>query len=97
MAKDRWAIEKAKELAKLQNRTRTLVPQIYASFCKVLMDENGNYKWDAQQVLDLFIQTQDAWTECANNNEIEGMIKWCEEVTGVELRDGNYKDSEVDD
>lgn len=55
----------------------------YSCICKVLMDKHG---WTAEQVAELFEETEDLWNELVENDSIQGMVNWCEETTGVSLR-----------
>jgi len=80
-----YLIEQHKALAKLRKLTNDIVPQIYACFCKVLI-ENGNTPED---VAELFNRTQIVWNEITESNEIEDMIKWCEATTGITLATGD--------
>lgn len=71
-----------REMARLRKKCNELVPEVYACFAKVLVEE---YKWDADQVGELFSQTQRTWNEIVKKDEVSGMIAWCEETTGIKL------------
>lgn len=86
MKKNQWLIEQYKAL-KLQEKelkrvTNENVPEIYACFAKILIDEMGN---TAEEVQHLFTRTQELWTELVEHNEVGSMIEWCEKTTGVRL------------
>lgn len=79
MAKNNYIIEQHKALAKLRKATRQNVAEIYACFCKVLI-EDGN---TPEEVAELFRKTQDTWNDLVANESISDMVSWCEQVTGV--------------
>lgn len=81
MAKNNYLIEQHKALARLRKLTNQNVAEIYACFCKVLI-EDGN---SPEEVAELFSKTQATWQELTERNEIKDMITWCEDVTGVVL------------
>lgn len=84
---NRWLIEKAKEIEKakkdLEKATKNNLPELYSCICKVLIDRHG---WTADEVAELFEETEDLWNELVENDSIHGMINWCEATTGVALR-----------
>lgn len=86
MKKNQWLIEQAKTIEKqkrdLKNATKNNVPEIYACFAKVLIDE---YKNTPEEVVTLFARTQEVWTELVQNDSVHTMVEWCEKVTGVKL------------
>lgn len=73
----------AKQLEQLRKRTSELIPEIYSAFCKVLYEKYG---WTADQIADLFADTQEAWQEIVDKNDVNTMIEWCEQLTGIELK-----------
>lgn len=90
MKKNKWLIEQYKQIEiqkkALHDATNNNLPELYSCICKVLMDKHG---WDAEQVAELFEETEDVWNELVENDSIQGMINWCEQTTGVSLRSGN--------
>lgn len=70
-----------KEILTLQKRCKELVPEIYACFCKAMIDEG----YDVETIEKLFTKTQELWNDLVINDEIKGMIDWCEQTTGIEL------------
>lgn len=81
MKKNSYLIEQAKAIEKLRKLTQRNVPEIYACFAKVLID-NGN---SVDDVCELFKQTQTLWNELVEHEEIDGMVAWCEQTTGISL------------
>ena len=70
------------EKARLRWECNNLVPEIYACFCKVLIEDYGK---SDDEVNTLFIRTQEVWNELVNKEEISDMISWCEKTTGMIL------------
>lgn len=67
----------ARELARIQKKIKQLIPEIYSCFCFVLY----NRGWTAEQIEDLFAETQETWN--ANADRMDTMIEWCEKETGI--------------
>lgn len=84
---NRYFIEQAKEIEKLKKRLKEAanqnVPELYACFGKVLFDE---YKWSPDEIEALFIKTSNLWNDLVQNDNVSGMIDWCEQTTGITLR-----------
>lgn len=76
----RQRIEQMKQLAKLKNETKKIVPEVYACFCKVLYDSG----WTPDDIETLFIATQTLWQD--NLDSMDNMIDWCANTTGIEVR-----------
>ena len=68
-------------LKMVQQEIKNVTPSVYAAIAIGLVEEYG---WDENQVHDLFTYTQGLWSACAEKNI--SMRKWCEELTGIELR-----------
>lgn len=81
---NRWQIEQAKQIARMQKKVKELVPEIYASFV-IACDRRG---WNAEQIEDLFIETQVILNEYAT--ERGTMVEKAEELTGICLRSEAY-------
>ena len=81
MAKSKIEIQQMKEIARLQKKCNQVVPEVYACICKVLFD-NG---MDADTIEILFNETTRLWNELVANNDIDSMIEWCEQTTGISL------------
>ncbi len=97
MAKNKWDLLMAQELAKQQKATKHLeqftkkvVPEIYACFCKILYEDYG---WEFETIKELFSRTENAWNE--NADRIDDMITEVEELTGIKLMSREeYDDAE---
>ena len=78
MKKNQWLIEQYKEIerqkAELKKATSNNVPEIYACFAKVLIEEMGN---SVEEVTSLFARTQEVWNEIVEHDEVKNMIDWC--------------------
>lgn len=66
-----------------QEKEKMLVPEMYASFA-IALHETGKTKEEIVEILEF---TQALWEQYANG-EID-MIKWAEEITGLNLHDFN--------
>ena len=63
--------------------TNQNVPELYACFGKVLFDE---YKWSPDEIEALFVKTSNLWNDLVQNDNVSGMIDWCEQTTSITLR-----------
>ena len=84
MKKNSYLIEQAKQLAKLEKHIKTVIPEIYACFAKVLYDRGMS----ADDIEALFAETQTVWNE--NVDRMDSMIEWVADTTGIELRSDAY-------
>lgn len=75
----------ARELQKIKNRIKWVVPAVYASFCKVLFEQYG---WESDQIEELFKKTDEEWA-ASEENDFD-MIKWCEDTTGILVAGPDY-------
>lgn len=66
-----------------QEKEKMLVPEMYSSFA-IALNETGKTKEEIVEILEF---TQALWEQYANC-EID-MIKWAEEITGLNLHDFN--------
>lgn len=79
-----WQKEQARQIAKFQKRVKELIPEIYASFV-IACDRRG---WDAEQIEDLFTETQDVLNEFYTDRKT--LVEKAEELTGICLRSDAY-------
>lgn len=97
MPKNNFLIEQAKQIAEIkkgyQQAIKRNVAEIYACFAKVLIDDYHNTE---EEVVSLFARTQEVWNELAESEKIQGMIQWCEEVTGVKLVSDEQEAAELE-
>lgn len=73
------------QAARLDKEVSQVVPQVYSCFAKVLIEEKHH---TPAYVEKMFIRTQELWDELVQRDEIESMIDWCEQTTGIGLRRG---------
>lgn len=78
--------QREKERKALKEATMSLVPQIYACFAKVLYED---YKHTPAYIEKMFRRTQEVWDELVETDEMDNMIDWCEQSTGILLRTGS--------
>lgn len=69
-----------RQMAALQKKLKTDVPEIYACMIKVLYD-NG---WGVPDIEDFVKQSQALWVD--NTQMMTEMIDWVEETTGICVR-----------
>lgn len=89
-SQDKWLIEQAKQIALLKKRLEETTQEVYACFCKVLYEKYG---WNFEQITALFARTEEAWNECIENNTVQNMVAWCEEVTNFSVVEGKDDES----
>lgn len=77
MAKNKRFIEEQKWL---HRQAATITPAVYASIAIPLFEKYG---WDGDKIADLFMASQEEWDNNFKNGG--GMIKRCEEITGIQL------------
>lgn len=95
MAQTRARIEEMKRIAKLEKAIKeevnNVLPSVYACLAKVLYEK---YDFTAEKIADVFKDTQETWTE--NIYREDSMIEWCEDLTGLSLRNKPV-DDDVDE
>lgn len=87
--KNDWLINQMKEIAELKKRLASDVQEVYACFCKVLID---TYGWSGEEVTSLFARTQELWNEICDSEEMWSMVKWCEDTTNFSVVGGSNED-----
>lgn len=83
MKKNQILIEQYKQLQRLKNATRNNIPELYACFAKVLIEDCG---MSVEEVEEIFTLTQETWRDLVDNDKMDNMVQWCEETTGISLR-----------
>lgn len=68
-----------KEIAKFKKLVKSNVTEIYACLIKVMYEKGIS----VDDIIEIVNASQQAWIE--NVDRYDTMIKWCEEVTGIEL------------
>lgn len=71
-------------LKMLNEKIHGVTPQIFASFALVL---NQKYKWDADDIEELFSDVMNKWDDFAESGE--NMCEYCEKVTGIDVEGAN--------
>lgn len=66
----------------LYKRVDQITPSVYAAFA-IALDARG---WSAEQIAELFAETQEIWAESKNYSE--DIVEICSERTGIEVRAG---------
>lgn len=79
-----YHIQHHRQQAVLKKVTNNNVAEIYACFCKVLIEEGNS----PEDVVNLFAKTQECWNELVANESIADMVRWCEEITNITLSTG---------
>lgn len=70
----------------LHMRIKQILPYIYSAIALALwnvLDESEEEK--SNDIITLIVELQNIWTECINNNK--NILEWCEEVTGINIKD----------
>lgn len=65
----------------LHKQTILITPAIYASLAIALSEKGWGYK----RINDLFVRSQEIWQ--SNTSNVAGMVRQCEEITGIALCD----------
>ena len=73
--------KKIEQLKRVQKEINNVTPSVYAAIAIGLYEEHG---WTPDMISDLFAYTQELWGACATKDI--SMIKWCEEITGIEMQ-----------
>lgn len=84
---DKLKIEQIKRIKYLEKQIHLIVPQVYSCFAKVMYED---LKMDADEIEAVFNRTQEVWQESVDNSEVENMIEWCKETTGIDVRSDQY-------
>jgi hypothetical protein len=78
MAKNKFLIEQMKRIQKSIN---DITPDIYAGIALVLYREFG---WEHEEINDLFVKSQEIWTECVQTDI--NMVQMCLDETGIDVQ-----------
>jgi hypothetical protein len=78
MAKNNYVIENMK---RLQRTINNITPQVYAGIALALHRKCG---WGYKRINDLFVESQEIWTECVETEV--NMIQMCLDETGIDVQ-----------
>ena len=82
--KNKQLLDVYKMQKKLEAEINKVVPEVYACFALVLYRRG----WKPDAIEDLFAETQSEWND--NVNSMDDMIQHVSEVTGIDVRGGEY-------
>ena len=69
------------KLKRLEHKIDEVLPNIYACFAIVLMDEK--YGFSKQDIADLFAETGAIWNECSEKKV--SMREWCQDLCKIDV------------
>ena len=81
---NRSQVNLLRDIKILEKRIKQVIPEIYACFAKALYKEG----YTSDEIEALFVETQNLWQE--NVEQMEDMITWVRETTGIDVRGEDY-------